>query len=156
MKLRNLFAGLAALFQLGTASGAEPIHWQRYVVAETGASVDIPTSIFANDGGSPEAGFGRRFLTADGRADLSVESLTNDAADSPAVFLAKRNPPKEIVYKRVTSRFFAVSSFRNDKIWYNRCNFAGRLINCVLIDYPAAEKRDWDGIVTRISNTLAK
>lgn len=30
------------------------------------------------------------------------------------------------------------------------------MINCVLINYPAAEKRDWDGIVTRISNTLAK
>jgi hypothetical protein len=72
------------------------------------------------------------------------------------VFLAKRNPPKDIVYKKITSRFFVVSSFHNDKIWYDRCNFAASLINCVLINYPAAEKRDWDGIVTRISNTLAK
>jgi len=24
-----------------------------------------------------------------------------------------------------------------------------------LINYPAAEKRQWDGVVTRISNTLA-
>jgi hypothetical protein len=28
-------------------------------------------------------------------------------------------------------------------------------MNCVLINYPAAEKRQWDGVVTRISNTLA-
>jgi hypothetical protein len=67
----------------------------------------------------------------------------------------QENPPSDIVYKRVTPRFFVVSSFRKGKIWYDRCNFAGRFINCVLINYPAAEKSQWDGIVTRISNTLA-
>jgi hypothetical protein len=70
------------------------------------------------------------------------------------VFLAKMNPPSNIEYQRVTPRFFVVSSFRQDKIWYNRCNFAGRFMNCVLINYPAAEKRQWDSVVTRISNTL--
>jgi hypothetical protein len=49
-----------------------------------------------------------------------------------------------------------ISSFPQRHDWYDRCNFAGSMINCVLINYPAAEKRDWDGIVTRISNTLAK
>ncbi len=28
-------------------------------------------------------------------------------------------------------------------------------MNCVLINYPAAEKTQWDSVVTRISNTLA-
>ena len=65
------------------------------------------------------------------------------------------NPPSNIVYKRVTPRFFVVSSFRNGKIWYNRCNFAGRFMHCVLINYPAAEKHQWDSVVTRISDTLA-
>jgi hypothetical protein len=65
------------------------------------------------------------------------------------------NPPSNIVYKRVTPGFFVVSSFSNGKIWYNRCNFAGRFMNCVLINYPAAEKRQWDSVVTRISQTLA-
>jgi hypothetical protein len=40
-------------------------------------------------------------------------------------------------------------------IWYNRCNFAGRIITCVLINYPATEKKKWDSVVTRISNSLA-
>jgi hypothetical protein len=48
-----------------------------------------------------------------------------------------------------------VSSFKGDKIWYDRCNFSARFIHCVLINYPADEKREWDGIVTRISNTLS-
>ena len=38
---------------------------------------------------------------------------------------------------------------------HNRCNFSQRFVNCILINYPAAEKRQWDGVVTRISHTLA-
>ena len=138
-----------------TLAAAQPISWVRYQVPETGAAVDIPTSIFSEQAGKPDGGYGRRFLTSDRRADLTVQSVPNDAGFSPAVYLARKNPPRDIVYRKVTPRFFVVSSFRQGKIWYDRCNFAGRFINCVLINYPAAEKRQWDSVVTRISNTLA-
>jgi len=61
-----------------------------------------------------------------------------------------------ITFKRVTPSFFAVSSVRKDRIWYNRCNRAAGYMNCILINYPRAEKLQWDGIVTRISLTLAR
>jgi hypothetical protein len=154
MRLQYHFIALALTLSPIPAS-ADPTAWQRFAVPETSAAVDIPTTIFTEDAGKPTTGYGRRFLTSDGRADLTVQSVPNDAGDSPAVFLAKMNPPSNIVYKRVTPRFFVVSSFRNGKIWYNRCNFARRFMNCVLINYPAAEKRQWDSVVTRISNTLA-
>jgi hypothetical protein len=136
------------------AAGAQPVRWQRTIVPETGASVDVPVSVFAEEAGKPETGYGRRFLTSDRRANLTIQSVANEGR-SPRGFLAEKNPPTDIVYKKVTDRFFVVSSFRNDMIWYNRCNFTGPYANCVLINYPAAEKRQWDGIVTRISNTLA-
>ena len=138
------------------AASAESGNWQRYVVAETGASVDLPRHVFSEDAGPPESGHGGRFLTADRRANLTVQSVANDAGDSPATFLARKNPPPGIVYRRVTDRFFVVSSFRNGLIWYNRCNFAGRMATCVLINYPASEKKSWDAVVTRISNSLSK
>ena len=134
---------------------AQPAHWHDYVVPESGAVAQIPTDIFSEDGGPLDSGYGRRFFTSNRNANLTVQSIPNDANDSPAVFLAKKNPPSDVRYKRITSRFFVVSSYRENKIWYNRCNFAARFINCVLINYPAAEKRQWDGVVTRISNTLA-
>ena len=71
-----------------------------------------------------------------------------------ALFLFKKRPPAGIIYKRITPNFFVVSSIRNDRIWYNRCNRAKDAMNCVLINYPAAEKRQWDAVVTRISHTL--
>ena len=66
----------------------------------------------------------------------------------------EESPPAGIIYRRVTPEFFVVSSIRNDRIWYNRCNRSNGAMNCVMINYPAAEKRRWDGVVTRISQTL--
>lgn len=143
-----------ALTVTSTMAVAQPSDWQSYVVRETGASADIPTAIFSEDGGQPAGGYGRRFLTADGRATLTIQSVPNKANTSPAAFLAKMRPPLDIVYQRVTPNFFVVSSFRNSKIWYDRCNSVGQYMNCILIDYPAAEKRQWDSVVARISKTL--
>ena len=133
---------------------AASIQWRRYVIPSTGTSVDMPVSIFSSDAGPPEGGTGRRFFTEDRRADLTVQSVPNPENDSPATFLAKKRPPAGIIYKRITPDFFVVSSIRKDRIWYNRCNRGNGAMNCVLINYPAAEKRQWDGVVTRISHTL--
>jgi hypothetical protein len=142
---------LAVIPTLAMAGDAE---WRRYVIASTGTSVDMPVSIFSSDGGAAEGGTGRRFFTDDRRADMTVQSMPNPGNDSPAGFLTKMRPPAGITYKRITSDFFVVSSIRGDRIWYNRCNRGQGTMNCVLINYPAAEKRQWDDVVTRISRTL--
>lgn len=145
-----LAAGLALL---ATLSAARAESWTSYRIAETGTSVDMPASLFTEMAGKPE-GYGQQFRTSDGRADLSVQAVSNQEGLSPAEFLARKNPPSGIIYKRITRNFFVVSSTRRDKIWYNRCNFARGYVHCVLINYPAAEKRQWDGVVTRISHSL--
>ncbi|WP_441234253.1 hypothetical protein [Bradyrhizobium sp. 930_D9_N1_4] len=146
-------AGIAAaVLALCGSAGAHAASWTAYRIPGTGTTVDIPTSIFTEDAGKPD-GEGQRFRSADGRADLTVQAVPQ-TGESPAAFLARKNPPTGIVYQRVTRRFFVVSSVKRDTIWYNRCNFSGRYVHCVLINYPAAEKRQWDSVVTRISNTL--
>jgi hypothetical protein len=148
-----IFAALFVAFPAGPF--AEPLAWEKYTVPETGATVDLPASIFSKDVGETDQGHRHRFMTRDGRATLTVQSIANVAHESPAAFLAKKHTPSKIVYKRITARFFVVSSFRGDLIWYDRCNFAGRFINCLMVNYPASEKRQWDRIITRISNTFA-
>lgn len=155
MGLKPLIAAIVLALWPGLAS-AQSNDWQRYAVAETGAGVDVPRDIFSDEAGKPEAGYGMRFLTSDRRANLTVHSVRNETNDTPAAFLAKKNPPPGIVYRRVTPTYFVVSSFRDSLIWYDRCNFAGRYVTCVLINYPAAEKKRWDAVVTRISNSLSK
>lgn len=149
---RFIFA--AALVLAAPGHAAAQAGWTPYAVPEAGLRIDLPTQIFSNDAGAVEGGVGRKFTTPDGRATLTVQSLPNDRGDTPAAFLAKKNPPPGIVYRRVTDRFFVVSSYRNNIIFYNRCNFIDRSAHCVLINYPAREKRQWDRIVTRLSLSL--
>jgi hypothetical protein len=149
LQLAALGALLASPVLAETAPG-----WQRYTHPESGLTVDIPVGIFDRDAGPAENGPGRKFVTSDGRANLTVQTLRNARGDSPAAFLAAKGPPPGIVYRRVARNFFVVSSFRDDMIWYNRCNFVRGAANCVLINYPAREKARWDGVVTRISRSL--
>ena len=147
--------GLAAAITISaTASFAQGIGWQRYVIPQSGAAVDLPAGIFTRDAGGLDPALGQRRSTPDGRANLTVQPLPNSENLSPAAFLANQQPPPGIIYKKVTPRFFAVSSVREGKIWYNRCNASRRYMSCVLLIYPANEKRQWDATVTRISNTL--
>jgi hypothetical protein len=155
MKLRLLPVIAIAVVSPTITDAQQNPEWLRFTVSGTSASVGIPTAIFSEDGGPAQDGTGRRFTTPDGNADITVASLANEDGASPAAFLAARNPPSGIIYRRVTSRFFAVSSVREGRIWYNRCNRAPRAMNCVLINYPASEKRRWDGIVTTISHSLS-
>lgn len=153
MKLLVL-ALVPAIVAATSVVSAQTARWTRYTIPETGTSVDFPSSIFTEEAGRPD-GYGQRFRTADGSADFTVQAVRNVANDSPASFLARKGPPRHIQYKRVTTRFFAVSSYKGDKVWYDRCNFSRGLVHCILINYPASEEHDWDGIVTRISRSLS-
>jgi hypothetical protein len=139
-----------------TGAGAAGLEWKTFSVPGTGLRVDVPVSIFEEDGGPVEGMQGRTFFTRDHRADLTIKSVPNANNYSPAAFLESVRPPANMQYKRVTSTFFAVSSIRDGRTWYNRCNRVNGFMNCVLINYPAAEERQWDAVVTRISLSLGR
>lgn len=148
---------LSAVLFLCLATLASPAlgeEWQRLVIPSTGTSVEMPASTFREEAELPDSGVGRRFFTSDRRADLTLQSIENHGELSPSAFLAQRKPPAGIQYRRVTPSFFVVSSIRKDRIWYNRCNRSPGRMHCVLINYPIAEKRQWDRVVTRISHSL--
>jgi hypothetical protein len=87
--LTAVVLGLASV--IGPAIGAE---WQRLVIMGAGTSVEIPVSIFTEETELPDGGIGPRLYTEDRRADLTVQSVANPSNDSPATFLAKKNPPR--------------------------------------------------------------
>jgi hypothetical protein len=143
-------------FCLPATAGAQSPNWMRYRPANDSVGVDLPTGIFTVDQGPGKRG-GHTFTTADGRADVSVYSVPNRPPRSPAVFLREefQLPQSSALYRRVTRNMLAVSGYRGDQIWYARCNFGESRLQCVALNYPASEKARWDGIVTRISNSLS-
>ncbi len=113
--------------------------------------VDIPRDLFSGEATLSENE--TRFSSNDGRANLTLRSYPA-SGKTPRQFLADLRPPQGIVYSRIGENFFVVSSFRDSKIWYNRCNFSRQSVGCLLLDYPASEKTAWDGPVTRMSGSL--
>jgi hypothetical protein len=150
-----LQAAALALASSTAVIAAQPLRWTSYTIPESGTSVDFPSGIFTEPAGGAPDGYGPRFRSADGRADITIQAAANVSKESPAAFLARRHPPPYMQYKRITPRFFAVSSYKGDKVWYDRCNFSNGFVHCVLINYPAREEHDWDDIVTRISLSLS-
>jgi len=149
-----LTASLLALVAPTAMAYPQPVHWEIYSIAETGTSVDIPTSIFTEKAKHP-GGYGERLKTADNRAELTVQTARSIDNEAPATFLAKRRPPSDLQYRRMTPQFFAVSGYKGDRVYYSRCNFSHGFVHCVMINYPAAEERDWDDVVTRVSLSLS-
>jgi hypothetical protein len=128
--------------------------WKTYQLP-SGTSVRYPASIFRTEVGPTERGKGQKFKSEDGSAEFAVYSLDNPGNELPRSYLQKNLlvPESKLIYRRVTKRFFVVSSIRGERIFYSRCNFADG-IHCVYLEYPKVDKVAWDGAVTRISYSL--
>ena len=99
---------IAAIVIALSAAAAVPAradNWTTYHIPEAGTSVDIPSSIFTEQSGKPD-GYGQQFRTSDGSADLTVQAVRRQQGVSPAAFLAAKQPPSGIVYKRIAPDFF--------------------------------------------------
>ena len=94
-----------------TAASAEGVEWRSFAFSNTGLRVDVPVSIFTDEGPPPEGAQGRTLFTADRRADLTIKSVPNPQNDSPEIFLKRMRPPAGIQYKRVTSDFLPFPAF---------------------------------------------
>jgi len=139
------------------AEGARAPGWTTHA-DDYGTVVDFPAGIFSVPEGAPPIGNGRRFRTADGRAELSVYTLANTDRRTPRAYLQRhlRSEFKHLDYDRVSGRFFAVSGIVRGKTFYSRCNFESPrgAMHCIYLDYPADETHAWDRVVTRISRSL--
>ena len=120
---------------------------------DSGTTVPFPADLFTQRAGEGTPR-GEVFTSADGRARLHIFALANERNESPARFIKRVivDDRRKLTYERVTRDFFVFSAPESGRILYRRCNFArDRMIHCVDLRYPRAEKRAFDGIVTRMS-----
>jgi hypothetical protein len=140
------------------ASAAEqPPGWGRYRDRDFGMAFDFPAHIFSLKSAEQDSE-GVVFSTPDNRARIRVFGFRNEANDTPRRYLSRIANPEQarFTYVRTTRRFFVASGTRDGMIFYRRCNFFGdKRVGCFQLDYPEGEKREWDNIVTRISQSLA-
>ena len=159
---RSLCGSLAALtlvlsYLPAAARPPDAPGWTTYADGH-GTILDFPANVFTVAEGAPPVGNGRRFRSADGRAEVSVYTLPNAEHQTPRAYLSRhlKSDFSKLDYNRVGDRFFAVSGIVRGKTFYSRCNFDGRrgAMHCLYLDYPAGETHAWDALVTRMSLSL--
>lgn len=152
---RSLLTGfcLSLLALLPQAAAAQPAaQWTTYR-NDSGTTVPFPADLFTQQvgEGTPR---GEVFTSVDGRARLHIFAFANERNESPAQFIKRVivDDRRKLTYERVTRDFFVFSAPEKGRILYRRCNFArDRMIHCVDLRYPRAEKRAFDRLVTRMS-----
>jgi hypothetical protein len=157
---RMISAAPAAMLAAAAVLVAMPAHaqgWQRYAIERHGVSFDFPSHVFDLRSAEDKRS-GRLFYSPDRRARLAVFGFTNTGNDTPRSFLQKTTDfdAANFTYVRTTPSFVVASGTKAGRIFYRRCNFshASQRVGCFQLDYPRAEKRRWDGLVTRISHSL--
>jgi hypothetical protein len=154
--MHQILLVLVAMTGLASQGQAAPgENWKTIVDSEINLSVDYPNGVFATYFGPTDRHAGRRFRSIDGKAEFAYYAFNNKAGETPSAYLKRTLvvERRNLVYKRITNRFFVISSIRNGRIFYSRCNFGAR-VKCIYLEYPAADKRAWDHTVTRISHSL--
>ena len=151
-----IVAGLSTVSNLAEAKtdDFETVDWKVY--RQSDLAVDFPSSLFSLEAGKSDIGEGRQYRSRNGRATLMIYELQNDGPWTPQSYLGHHLaiPPSRLQYKRVTSRFFAISGIKDETTFYSRCNFSNRHIGCIYLKYPARDTALWDSVVTRISLSL--
>lgn len=154
-------ARLALAFLAAFASAASAADWTSYSNGRFGVTVDVPPG-FVNDVPEPANGDGLTFHSADGKAELLVWGNTLVEVDFSQEVAARLKSDTDDGWKisyvaGVNGSGWQVYSGRRE----GRLLYAKSISACgntqalhFRIEYPAAQKDDYDPIVERLGMSL--
>ena len=149
----RLLLGMAMM--IASAPPATAASWRAYHNDRFGATADVPTNWKPLP--PPSNGDGLVFESPDGRATITVSGIlaTGSVEDEIAERLSPGDSEK-VTYSKANASTVVTSGFKGDTIFYRRsiAGCRGTLWNSVSINYPAAQKALYDGIVLRASASL--
>lgn len=154
--MRSLLIAALALMLAAPAAAAG---WVTYENDRYGTRLEIPIDIF-RPLPPPENGDGRQFVTSDQLASVTVFAAPN--ADGRTIDELYRTAMTEadgerITYERKARRWFVVSGFRGDDVFYRKLILSpdGQVAHTLELVYPAEEKPFFDPLTTRIANSMS-
>jgi len=148
------------LFILLLCSPAFAAEWTVYSNPRFGASIDIPPG-FVNDVPEPENGDGLTFHSVDGQAALLVwgNNLVDGdfAEDGKSRLQGEIEEGWDVSYQKESGNEWNVfSGSKGGRIMYARsiASCQGTQAVHFRIEYPAAQTKDYDRVVARLSKSL--
>lgn len=147
---------LLTFLALILASAALAQDWRAYTNPRFGTRAEVPRDWTM--GPAPENDDGRVFTAPDGRATVTVYGSLHvfDSIDEALKIYETPQPGETLTYTQRGPRTITVSGTRGERIFYRKAILScrDRIWNGVAIEYPAAQKRDFDALVTRVAKSL--
>jgi hypothetical protein len=132
--------------------------WSQFESARFGFSIEVPSG-FMDSMTPSDNGDGAKFASPDKTAELLIWGRNLDQTFNQDAVEQKRSEKADgwrITYSPVRrGKSYVLSGIKNDRIMYLKAVAAcgGRLALAFRIEYPRAEKLQYDAMVTRLANS---
>jgi hypothetical protein len=145
----------AALLAGGVAANAQ--EFRVYTHPETGTSARVPADWRSEPLQPADEHPGTLSRSPDGDALLAIYSTRVASSEMAHVADEAAAPDERVTYRANGRSWFVRSGFKDgNRIFYRKAIFAcgGRVAHLLAFEYPAAEKRSHDRLVTATANSL--
>jgi hypothetical protein len=131
--------------------------WLTYTNVRFAFAVDYPADTFPSYVESDNSD-GATFSASEPGVELRAFGFWNNDHQRSRTLLTERYAGKTLSYSAVKRDYFVASGRQEGRdgaaIFYDRCNLAGERVVCVNLVYPAAQKKKWDAVVSRVTRSL--
>lgn len=148
---------LAGILSFSLEASAQDLDWGVYRDEVHGCRLEYPLALFTRDPEEPEEP--QRFSSEDDSTYFRVMGAENSAKwttrDIKEKYL-RADMPGDVTYERTKRDFLVLSGYRDELIFYTKVAVSDdRHTACILdITYPRSRKKEFDGIVTRMSHSF--
>jgi hypothetical protein len=156
MKFVSLFVLFGLLGFMPRADAQD--NYRTYRNARFGTSVQYPAHLLLPQRESSN-GDGRKFLSRDGRVELTVYGFNNSAGRSASGEMNRavrdwKRDKAQITYAKAGNGWFVLSGYVGRDIFYEKTIARGSTFHTLIWQYPAALKRSLDVPLTRSVRTF--
>ena len=136
--------------------GAQAQELRRYVEPRFGTAADVPVG-WRTQPLSSAAGSGSQFVSPDGGTWIAVYGMRAEAGRADRGVPDSGFANENVTYRADGAQWFVRSGVKQrDRIFYRKAVFScgGRVAHLLAFEYPAAEKREHDRLVTLVARSL--
>ena len=154
--MRQILFTLCVALAVCASTGLEQANAQSlrlYRDADFGTTALVPATWRESTGEGGQ--MGAQFVSPDGSARIGVWAIADDGRDLRSYMRTiTQKGDVRVTYDPLRRRWFVLSGLRGGRIFYTKVLRACGRLHHVALEYPAAEKRAFDSLVTRVSHSL--